>query len=527
VKRVSLALFTVTALYGQTHNTLTPEEKAAGWRLLFDGQTMNGWTNPQKMNPPGDSWAVEDGCLRANPHPRIREDLLTLEVFTDFDLTFEWRISPGGNSGLKYRIQDTVFLDSSKTPKGKRFEETVGYEMEHRLGKRAALPPDAHSEDYPVGFEFQTIDNEGHADGRRGGSHASGALYDMVAPAHQMAKPVGEFNQARILLRGNHVEHWLNGVKVVDARLDSPEVEKAVAARWKGTGVYELLTKQPKKACPIGLQNHNDVAWFREIKIRPLPPMTAAEKILDRLRTLRQVPDDQRGAVTAGLAREIRGLAAGPEKLRLALDLANLSTEGDFGRETLSEVATTLRGAVQEQHPIDEDAYMSLAQLARYEGVSAAVLGTPEYRTAVAKLEALDARRKDANFTLTDLRGHSWTLRELKGNVVLVNFWATWCPPCRKEMPDLEALYKRFHDRGLVVLAISDEDEAKVRNYITEKAYTFPILLDPGRKVNEAMGVEGIPKSFVYDREGRLVAQAIDMRTQTQFLAMLRSAGLE
>jgi peroxiredoxin len=145
----------------------------------------------------------------------------------------------------------------------------------------------------------------------------------------------------------------------------------------------------------------------------------------------------------------------------------------------------------------------------------------------MTKLEALDARRKDANFTLADLQGHQWTLRALKGNIVLVNFWATWCPPCRKEMPDLEALYKRFHDRGLLVLAISDEDEAKVRGYISEKGYTYPVLLDPSHTANEAMGVEGIPKSFVYDRAGRLVAQAIDMRTQTQFLAMLRRAGLE
>jgi hypothetical protein len=157
------------------------------------------------MNPPGDSWTIEEGCLKANARPRIREDLLTADTFTDFELRFEWRISPGGNSGLKYRIQDSVFLDSSKTPKGKRCEETVGYELEHRLGNRASLPPDAHSEDYPIGFEFQTIDNEGHADGRRGGSHASGALYDMVAPERQMAKPVGEFNEARIVLRGNRI----------------------------------------------------------------------------------------------------------------------------------------------------------------------------------------------------------------------------------------------------------------------------------------------------------------------------------
>jgi peroxiredoxin len=110
---------------------------------------------------------------------------------------------------------------------------------------------------------------------------------------------------------------------------------------------------------------------------------------------------------------------------------------------------------------------------------------------------------------------------------VLVNFWATWCPPCRKEMPDLETLYGRFGSKGLVVLGISDEEAAKVEPFIRERKVSFPVLLDPGRKVNEMFVVEGIPKSFVYDREGKLVAQSIDMRTQKQFLEMLAKAGLE
>ncbi len=110
---------------------------------------------------------------------------------------------------------------------------------------------------------------------------------------------------------------------------------------------------------------------------------------------------------------------------------------------------------------------------------------------------------------------------------MLVNFWATWCPPCRKEMPDLEALYSRFKGEGLVVLAISDEDAAKVRPFIAEHQVTYPILLDPGRKVNDLFQVEGIPKTFVYDRNRKLVAQSIDMRTQKQFLGMLAEAGLK
>jgi peroxiredoxin len=131
------------------------------------------------------------------------------------------------------------------------------------------------------------------------------------------------------------------------------------------------------------------------------------------------------------------------------------------------------------------------------------------------------------DFTLADLRGKSWTLSELRGKVVVVNFWATWCPPCRKEMPDLEALYNRFKGEGFVVLAVSDEDAAKVRPFIAERQVTYPILLDPGRKVNDLFQVEGIPKTFVYDRDGKLVAQSIDMRTRKQFLGMLAEAGLK
>ena len=138
-----------------------------------------------------------------------------------------------------------------------------------------------------------------------------------------------------------------------------------------------------------------------------------------------------------------------------------------------------------------------------------------------------DARRQQADFTLSDLQGKSWNLKDLRGKVVLVNFWATWCPPCRKEMPDLEALYLQFKDQGFVVLAISDEDAAKVSPFLAERNITYPILLDPGRKVNEEMQIEGIPKSFVYDRGGKLVAQSIDMRTRRQFLEMLQQAGLQ
>src|SRR5271169_3796221 len=120
-----------------------------------------------------------------------------------------------------------------------------------------------------------------------------------------------------------------------------------------------------------------------------------------------------------------------------------------------------------------------------------------------------------------------WHLRDLQGKVVLVNFWATWCPPCRKEMPDLEALYDKYKDQGFLVLAISGEEAAKVGPFIADRKISYPVLLDPGRKVNEQLYVQGIPKSFVYNREGKMVAQSIDMRTRSQFQQMLTQAGLQ
>jgi len=259
---------------------------------------------------------------------------------------------------------------------------------------------------------------------------------------------------------------------------------------------------------------------------------SAQEKpIYDQIHGLRKLPDDVRARTTKELALEIRQLPSTPNKLRLANGLANLSTEGDFGHDTLQEVATTLADALRQQPVPDEKgqpaaAYVELAQLVRYEHVQVS-LAAPQFEAAMAQLEADDQHRQQADFTLTDLQGKTWSLGQLRGKVVMVNFWATWCPPCQKEMPDLQTLYGRFKDQGFVILALSDEEIGKVQPFITQRQITYPILLDAGGKVAESFRVDGIPKSFVYNREGKLVAQSIDMRTQKQFLAMLAQAGLQ
>jgi peroxiredoxin len=264
------------------------------------------------------------------------------------------------------------------------------------------------------------------------------------------------------------------------------------------------------------------------------PVWTPQEQtIVDGIHGLRALPDDVRVQATKDLAMKIRALPVVPNKLRLANGLANRATEGDFGRDTLQEVTTTLAEALREQPQAagkdgPAEGYVEVAQLVKYEHMQApAIADNPQFIAALAKLQADDDKRQQANFTLTDLQGKSWTLKDLRGKVVVVNFWATWCPPCRKEMPDLDALYQQHKDQGFIILAISDEEIAKVQPFIEQRKISYPILLDPGRKVNDLFEVQGIPKSFVYDRDGKLVAQSIDMRTRSQFLAMLAQAGLK
>jgi peroxiredoxin len=253
--------------------------------------------------------------------------------------------------------------------------------------------------------------------------------------------------------------------------------------------------------------------------------------IVQQIQSLRSLADDVRAVTTKQLALQIRALPVGAHKVILANALANLSTEGDFGRDTLQEVTTTLADALRE-YPVAEEngqpagPYFELAQLVRYEHMQADCDST-EYSAAMKKLEANDQIRAKADFTLTDLEGKSWTLSGLRGKVVVVNFFATWCPPCRTEMPTLETLYNQFKDQGLVVVGISDEDATKIKAFISEGGITYPILLDPGDKANDLFQIKGIPNSFVYDRDGKLVAQSIDMRTQKQFLEMLALAGLK
>ena len=265
--RLALIATCAAALaFAQAPNTLTPEEKAAGWQLLFDGKSMNGW-HPTAAA----TWGIEDSCLKSLGKPVLREDLISTATFADFEMTFEWKVAPGANSGVKYKIQDAVLVDDQQLPNKMPFEQQVAYFMKTRSAKKELVKPGSDAQVYPVAFEYQVIDDSKHPDALRNQSSRAGALYRMAAPTQAAAKPVGEFNQGRIVLRGKHVQHFLNGIKVVEIDLDAPQVRASIEQRWAADNpVRDLLEKMPKALTPVAIQHHNDVAWYRNVKIRPL-----------------------------------------------------------------------------------------------------------------------------------------------------------------------------------------------------------------------------------------------------------------
>lgn len=248
-----------------------------------------------------------------------------------------------------------------------------------------------------------------------------------------------------------------------------------------------------------------------------------------QLGSLRSLSAEKRPAATIQVAADIRALPA-LHKVGLADGLAHLVTEGDQGAEALQAVADTLSQALaQFPVPAKNDKlpmpYLDLANLVRYENVTA-TLNDPLFAKASQELADNDAEIDKADFTLKDMHGKKFTLSELRGKIVLVNFWATWCGPCRLEMPDLDLIYTHFQSQGLVVLSITDEDIFKVGPFITRAGYHPPVLIDTGGTVAKQFHIMGVPKTFVFNRDGKLVAEAIDQCTQRQFLAMLAKTDL-
>lgn len=272
VMRTLPAFLILSSLALAADNTLTPAEQKQGWSLLFDGTTMKGWLDPAKKNQPGSAWKVEDGCLATTRKPRIEEDLITEKSYGDFELKFDWRVSPGGNTGFKYRIQKAVFVDNTKKQEGPgAFEGLLGRELSNPKSDRKTLAPDATGFLYTIAFEFQLIDDQRHADALKNSAHQTGALYSMIPAAAKAARPAGEWNSSRVLVKGQQFEHWINDTKVLEGSLKDPAIAAGAEKRWgKHAPMVRDILSNPKPSGPIALQHHGDDVWFRNLKIRKL-----------------------------------------------------------------------------------------------------------------------------------------------------------------------------------------------------------------------------------------------------------------
>ncbi|MCC7375531.1 MAG: DUF1080 domain-containing protein [Verrucomicrobiales bacterium] len=210
-------------------NTLSAADRAEGWRLLFDGKTSAGWRAIKKTAFPTNGWEISDGCIRHLPKGG-GGDIVTSESFSSYDLRFEWKMNPGGNSGLKYFVEES----------------------------RAEHP----------GHEYQLLGPVTTAEAVKDLKHATASFYDVLpVQTNALPRPPGEWNQSRIVVRKAEVEHWLNGQKVLTYNLESPAVKAAISAS-KFRNVSRFGSVFPH---PILLQDHGGDAWFRNLKIRTLP----------------------------------------------------------------------------------------------------------------------------------------------------------------------------------------------------------------------------------------------------------------
>lgn len=208
------------------------QKSQTGWIQLFDGKSLNGWRGYNKPDASGTRWKVEDGLLTVSPSgagdTHGQRDLITDATFEQFDLRWEWKIAPGGNSGVKYFV------------------------LEDR--------PDA------IGHEYQMLDDERHPDAKIGPHRQTAAFYDVLAAHDRPVKPAGEWNTSEVIVHGKHVEHWLNGKKVLEYELDSPELKAAIAkSKFKGIERFGKLQDGH-----ILVQDHGDQVWFRKIEIKKL-----------------------------------------------------------------------------------------------------------------------------------------------------------------------------------------------------------------------------------------------------------------
>ena len=224
-------------------NELTNDELSDGWKLLFDGRTLDGWRGIGKDIVPENQWSVEDGAIRnigkgniellADGQPSNGGDIMTVEQFDNFEFCFEWKILEGGNTGIKYNVSEEMSMMVEP--------------------KFSAL-----------GFEFQLLDDNAAEYINENSTHLCGSLYDMIPAKHAQVNPVGQYNKGRLIVNGNHVEHWLNSKKVVEFDLGTKKLDSL----FKKSKYRDYKGFLSKRKGHIVIQNHNEDVWFRNIKIR-------------------------------------------------------------------------------------------------------------------------------------------------------------------------------------------------------------------------------------------------------------------
>lgn len=234
-----------TAYANVRANELTKAERAAGWKLLFDGKTLRGWRGLGLDSVPAAHWKVEGAAIKKIPSGAVAKmpdgqpaqggDLMSEEAFGDFELSWEWKVAPGANSGLKYNVSEQFSLTNATN--------------------HAAL-----------GFEYQILDDS-LAEDNKIANHRAGALYDMIAPnAAKRVNPAGEWNHSMLVFHGNHGEHWLNGTKVVEFDLGTPRMDSLLAL-----SKYRVIKGfADRRVGHIILQDHGNEVYFRSIKVRVL-----------------------------------------------------------------------------------------------------------------------------------------------------------------------------------------------------------------------------------------------------------------
>jgi peroxiredoxin len=256
------------------------------------------------------------------------------------------------------------------------------------------------------------------------------------------------------------------------------------------------------------------------------PPALAKAKALDK--QIQKLPELSEVTRDAAFREMLQRIRKEPQQYRLTLatNLAVSAGEVAIETATLQEIADLLVQEFKSNPGSDANlALTDLAGFAFYRHIQVS-LDAPLYRAEFARLQDESRNRANADFTLADINGRPWHLKALGGKVVLVNFWATWCPPCRREMANFQTMYNRFADQGLLILAVTGEDTATVKHYLADHPITFCVVLDPSDITRKQFLIDGLPHSVLYDREGKMVAQIHGPLTDQQLLDTLAQAGL-